>query len=59
MEIISWSSNTPPGLQSYLDVVRQEAEDLLCGGGQDAPAAVGGVWKGQGLSEALKHRATQ
>lgn len=42
-----------------LDLVGQQGEDLLGGGAQDAPAAVGGVWESHGLSEALQQGAAQ
>lgn len=40
-------------------MVGQEGEDLLCGGTEDGPAVVGGVWKGHGLGEALQQGAAQ
>lgn len=43
----------------YLYLVGQKGEDLLGGGAEDAPAVVGGVWQGHGLSEALQQGAAQ
>lgn len=48
-----------PSQTFYLDLVRQEAEDLLGGGAQDGPAVAGGVWQGHGLSQALQDGAAQ
>lgn len=39
-------------------MVGQQLEDLLCGGAENGPAVVGGVWQGHGLSKALQQGAT-
>lgn len=38
-----------------LDLVGQEGKDLLCGGAEDRPTGVGGIWEGHSLTQALQH----
>lgn len=56
---MKYQCNTQCFLNAYLDVVWQQGEDLLSGGAEDGPAAVGGVWQSHGLSQALQDGAAQ